>query len=65
MNKIRELITEPQNMRVHLSVHVPTVANYGSPQAPWIEEMLPGDIKGKGERYVKNLHFTGLLQTSR
>ena len=50
MNKIRDLLTQPKNLRVHLSVHAATAASDGSPQAPWIEEMLPADVKKEGER---------------
>ena len=52
MNKIRDLLTEPQNMRVHMAVHVDTAAINGSPQSAWIEEMLPADKKKEGTRYV-------------
>ena len=50
MNKIRDLLTQPKNLRVHLSVHAAAAASDGSPQAPWIEEMLPADMKKEGER---------------
>ena len=52
MNKIRDLLTEPQNLRVHMAVHVDTAAVNGSPQSAWIEEMLPADKKKEGTRYV-------------
>ncbi len=32
-------------MRVHLAVNASTVASSTSPQAPWIEELFPADIK--------------------
>ena len=58
MKKIRELLTQPKNMRVHLSVHAATAASEGSPQTPWIEEMLPADVKKEGERSFYNIFFT-------
>ncbi len=53
MEKVRNLLTKPQNLRVHLAVHAPTAANSLSPQAPWIEEMLPKDCDTGGDRSAK------------
>ena len=41
LEQLRQLVTDPSVMRVHLSAHVPTLAKSTDPVKPWINDFLP------------------------
>ena len=47
LEQLRELVTRRENMRVHLSAHVQTLAGSTDPLQPWTQDFLPSDTKEK------------------
>ena len=51
LNNLRDCLTTPATMRVHLAVNVNTLPPDTKPDAPWKQELLPKNIQTCGDRY--------------
>ena len=49
MTSLRDLLTRPSNMRVHMAASVSTVTSQCDPQTPWLSFIPPG-VPLDGER---------------
>ena len=51
LNDVRQYVTNPSNLRVHMAAHVQSLCKSGtSPSDVWVSNFIPENVKATGEK---------------